>query len=119
MIAAIPTLPRGKLGEVGPYEQLDEWHVQNAGGLKEVMDVGERVDLREARGILSLCEFRKFTFGSEFLDHGVQRIESRANFWNLVFRNGRSAPWQASGIRREHQRARARPHADSSCIVAG
>lgn len=106
MIAAIPALPKGKLGEVGPYEKLDEWHVRNARGLSgEMIEVGERVDLREARGVLNLCEFRKFTFGSESQDRASISlgIARPANMYFHLLRNGRSAAREAGRIRWKYQ----------------
>ncbi|KAG7527804.1 hypothetical protein FFLO_06575 [Filobasidium floriforme] len=58
--AAVPELSKAPV--VTPYDKLDEHHVEAARGL-EVFDVGDRLDLQEARGILDLCQQRKFVFG--------------------------------------------------------
>jgi small subunit ribosomal protein S29 len=60
--AAVPELSKAPV--VTPYDKLDEHHVEAARGL-EVFDVGDRLDLQEARGILDLCQQRKFVFGGE------------------------------------------------------
>jgi hypothetical protein len=60
--AALPQLANASV--VTPYDKVDVHHVEAAKGL-EVFDVGDRLDLQEARGILDLCQHRKFVFGGE------------------------------------------------------
>lgn len=60
--AAIPELANAPV--VTPYDKVDAHHVEAAKGL-EVFSVGDRLDLQEARGILDLCQHRKFVFGGE------------------------------------------------------
>ena len=60
--AAIPELANAPI--VTPYDKVDAHHVEAARGL-EVFSVGDRLDLQEARGILDLCQHRKFVFGGE------------------------------------------------------
>lgn len=58
--AAVPELANAPV--VTPYDKVDAHHVEAAKGL-EVFSVGDRLDLQEARGILDLCQHRKFVFG--------------------------------------------------------
>jgi small subunit ribosomal protein S29 len=60
--AAVPNLTKAPV--ITPYDNVNEHYVEAAKGL-EVFNVGDRLDLQEARGILDLCQQRKFVFGGQ------------------------------------------------------
>jgi small subunit ribosomal protein S29 len=99
--AAVPELSKAPV--VTPYDKLDEHHVEAARGL-EVFDVGDRLDLQEARGILDLCQQRKFVFGGESRSLlrcvAISQLITRAP----AFSNGRNFVGQVCRIRRQRQR---------------
>lgn len=64
LYAAVPELPSPM--SVSPYDKIDEHHVASAKGL-EVFEIGDKLDLQEARGILDLCQHRKFVFGGRLV----------------------------------------------------
>lgn len=108
--AAVPEL--SKAPTVTLYDRLDQHHVEAAKGL-ELFDVGDRLDLQEARGILDLCQQRKFVFGGE-----IRVVDSfywaRADHARLCS-HGRDPFGQICGIRGQRQRVCTR----SACDIDG